>query len=374
VHILYGGHSLADPRGGGELSARSLLVQLGRHHRIETVGVGRSRRDYLLDEGTHCSDFPTRLLPPPVGLPFQLAAMCVEARFRSLLRDRLRAQPPDLVILQQPGAVDPSDLPADTRLVVFLRSLACFGAGDPTPAAWRRMAGAPFRSVRFARNRSLLDRADLVISNSRFLQHALREHAGVESHVVPPFIDTRVLVTQQVGAERTCLTFVGLDAWKGASLAIRLAEALPERSFLFLDGPRSTARWRERADRLGNVTRAGWTPDMAPVLNQTRILLMPSLWEEPFGRLPVEAGACGVPTIASARGGLPESVGDGGILIDGAQHLSRWIESIVELDDREPYERLSEAARRHAASFDLDVTLRRFGELVQRELAMELWV
>lgn len=40
-------------------------------------------------------------------------------------------------------------------------------------------------------------------------------------------------------------------------------------------------------------------------------LVVPSLWNEPFGRIVAEANACGVPVVSSNRGGLPELVRDG---------------------------------------------------------------
>jgi len=41
------------------------------------------------------------------------------------------------------------------------------------------------------------------------------------------------------------------------------------------------------------------------------ILVVPSLWHEPFGRVAIEAMAWGIPVIASQRGGLPEIVQHG---------------------------------------------------------------
>ncbi len=45
-------------------------------------------------------------------------------------------------------------------------------------------------------------------------------------------------------------------------------------------------------------------------LKQIDLLVVPSLWEEPFGRVVIEANACGCPVLVSNRGGLVE-------LIDG---------------------------------------------------------
>lgn len=372
MRILFAGHSLAEPSGGGELSARALVTRLARRHHVEAVCIGRSARAYVLDERIRCRDYSLPLWPPPAGLPFHLAAMLVEARFRAAVVRGLQDYAPDLVILQQPAWLQPRDLPEAAKLVVFMRSLVCYGAGDANPSRMKRIISRPFREARFRRDRGLLDRADLIVSNSRFLQSALRRRAGVETQVVPPFIDVGPSNVSPASRPRECVTFVGLDEWKGASIALRLAAALPERRFLFLDGARASARLRAEADRLANVTRLGWTDDMGAVFDRTRVLLMPSLWEEPFGRLPVEAGARGIPTLASARGGLPESVGGGGILIDAADDLTQWIGGLQRMDDAQVYASLSDAARRHAATLTLDAAMQRFGDLVRRDLGLDL--
>lgn len=49
-------------------------------------------------------------------------------------------------------------------------------------------------------------------------------------------------------------------------------------------------------------------------LNQHRFILIPSVWEEPFGLIALEGMACGCIPIASNGGGLPEAVGPGGVL------------------------------------------------------------
>lgn len=48
--------------------------------------------------------------------------------------------------------------------------------------------------------------------------------------------------------------------------------------------------------------------DAYKFLHSIELLVVPSLWHEPFGRVIVEANACGCPVFVSNRGGMPELV------------------------------------------------------------------
>ena len=52
------------------------------------------------------------------------------------------------------------------------------------------------------------------------------------------------------------------------------------------------------------------------------IIVIPSVWEEPFGLVAAEAMSNGICIIASAIGGIPEIVKDNGILIQDINKLN----------------------------------------------------
>ena len=67
-------------------------------------------------------------------------------------------------------------------------------------------------------------------------------------------------------------------------------------------------------------------------MKSASIVIIPSVWEEPFGLVAAEAMSSGACIIASKVGGIPEIIKDNGILIDNINHkkLSLKIENLIE--------------------------------------------
>jgi len=128
---------------------------------------------------------------------------------------------------------------------------------------------------------------------------------------------------------------------KGIRLLARTLDALtvPWRA-LFVGGGELQgwlAGWaRGQGDRVRIVTSA--SHDQVPkYLNAMDILCAPSqttpAWREQFGRMLIEAFACGVPVIASDSGEIPHVVGDAGIILSENDHQA-WgaaIERLINL-------------------------------------------
>ncbi len=57
---------------------------------------------------------------------------------------------------------------------------------------------------------------------------------------------------------------------------------------------------------------SGFRTDIADILSEFDINVVPSIWEEPFGRVAMEGMWLKVPTVASHTGGLPEVIGESG--------------------------------------------------------------
>jgi len=76
--------------------------------------------------------------------------------------------------------------------------------------------------------------------------------------------------------------------------------------------------------------------DVPKYLNAMDMLCAPSQtapnWKEQFGRMLVEAFACGVPVIGSDSGEIPYVIGDGGNVV-GEKDIQGWINAISDLLD-----------------------------------------
>ncbi|MGW8567302.1 glycosyltransferase family 4 protein [Isoptericola sp. NPDC055881] len=117
-------------------------------------------------------------------------------------------------------------------------------------------------------------------------------------------------------------------------------------------------RLRDLAGRLG--TRATLRPfaaraDVAALMAAADVVVVPSVWPEPFALTVLEGMAAGAAVVASAVGGIPEAVEDGGVLVPPgdaealASVLGRWA------DDRAALGADRARAQRRAARRDWSV-------------------
>jgi glycosyltransferase involved in cell wall biosynthesis len=136
-------------------------------------------------------------------------------------------------------------------------------------------------------------------------------------------------------------------------------------------------------------------PDIDTILQNTRILVVPSLCQEAFGTIVIEAMLRGIPVIASRVGGLPEAklgtqfsipvnpIREWGYGFNATeivvkpkvprQNLKPWIAALRTLIcDRQVYESLSTASRRAALDFVQAIRVEAFEEYFAEVLGQNL--
>lgn len=188
------------------------------------------------------------------------------------------------------------------------------------------------------------------IANSAFTARRYRELFDIESIVIPPLFIADRYQTQRKSSN---VTFINPHVLKGKEIAFRIAEQCPEIPFSFVESwPIPGKELKElsaRIRRLPNVTLRRRTENMKSVYSKAKILLVPSICEEAWGRVVTEAQFSGIPVLSSHLGGLPESVGPGGIMLDPNGPVEPWVETLKRLwSDEEFYREKSAAALAHS--------------------------
>ena len=154
------------------------------------------------------------------------------------------------------------------------------------------------------------------------------------------------------------LIFVGrLVSDKGARLLLDAMTLLEEKPRLTIvgDGPERAALEKQAADlRLrSQVDFVGpqHGEQLAALLRQHQMLVVPSLWQEPFGIVALEGIACGCVVVGSAGGGLAEAIGPCGVTFpngDAAALAKAMARLLADPDERA---RLRQNAPSHLARF-----------------------
>jgi glycosyltransferase involved in cell wall biosynthesis len=126
----------------------------------------------------------------------------------------------------------------------------------------------------------------------------------------------------------------------------------------------------EMAERSGLSHRhhfTGWVSDTDRYYPAMSFLAFPSVQPETFGRVSIEAEACGVPVLGSDIGGIPETMEDKvtGYLIEPG-NIATWRDRILDLCDSERRRAMGVAARSFAIeNFGNAAVARDFEELLR---------
>ncbi|HET8614565.1 MAG TPA: glycosyltransferase [Actinomycetales bacterium] len=193
------------------------------------------------------------------------------------------------------------------------------GAADTSPAE------------RLGIERALLDRVDGVVATCRDEIAELLD-LGADPrrlHVVPCGVDLerftargRHRVPWSDGCDRL-LCLGRLVERKGIDTAVQALVDLPGAELVVaggsdpsqLDDDPDVARLRAVARQAGVASRVRFIgrvePDDAAALMRAADLVLTVPWYEPFGIVPLEAQACGTPVVATAVGGMLDTVVDG---------------------------------------------------------------
>jgi glycosyltransferase involved in cell wall biosynthesis len=353
--ILFTTDSFYPPKGGGDISLRTLMTGLTeRGHQIAVAYFGE-------DEDP---SFQSHVLTyPPLLRGFWPRHLLVRKRLKNRLADVIRDTKPDVVITQQIATSATVDVCSESGIpvIVMLRGvdflcLGSFSSGKDRPCDRKclgcedvgdRMAQFPFFRTEINRIERSLHNADALVANSNYTRKVFKDLVGVDSIVLtPPLVepakDARI-------REDGAVLFVTPMSHKGVDIAIEVARNLPRERFLFVGSAKNSTR-RVMAE-ISNITYIPWVENMSECYEKTKVVIVPSVIPEGYGRVCSEAISRGIPCIVSPVGALPETVGPAGDVVMRYRDPKQWLEAVGKYSDKEYARMKSGIAVQNAGRF-----------------------
>ena len=201
----------------------------------------------------------------------------------------------------------------------------------------------PTRYVNAGRRAQALQGADLVVSYSSAVDRHLAAN-GLTRRQIVPFPATIAARSGSGHEHRRRVVFAGrVVRQKGVAVLIRAAREVDGEFVICGDG-RQLEAMRRLARRIGVESRVsfkGWldSQQLAQEFADASVVVVPSLWPEPFGLVGIEALAAGRPVVASATGGIEDWLDDrvSGLCVTpgDASELARALNELLADPDRQ---------------------------------------
>lgn len=203
-----------------------------------------------------------------------------------------------------------------------------------------------------------------IVTNAKFSSQWVLEKCGRKADYIASFVDLERVIAPKCDRKPRLITMFNPIKEKGGHIFYGIASAMPKRQFGVVPGWHSlrnksghwdTSIMRHSIESQG-FSNVDWLPEdidfsslanvelleprekVAEIYAQTRILIVPSQWDETFARVCIEAYANGIPVIGSAVAGLEEHLKIAGFPIKDKSSVEAWIDAIEALDDQHIFE------------------------------------
>jgi len=165
--------------------------------------------------------------------------------------------------------------------------------------------------------------------------------------IYPPFQKLIPDSSGEILREKKYVTMINPTIVKGSELLCKIIEKMPYVQFLVVKNWMSDDHM-VNFSKYSNVSVISRQVRINDIYKQTKVLLVPSFWEEAFGRVIVEAALEGVPTIGSNRGGIPEAIGTNGGSVLDYNNLDAWVKEIEKYLHNNRFQKIGRRARSNA--------------------------
>lgn len=167
-----------------------------------------------------------------------------------------------------------------------------------------------------------------IVANSKFIANEFYRRYGVVPEIEFPDIQSCDLLdrwsrVQRIPDDKKGVLFIGDSQIKGIELVTALIARNNLKSHLYIVG-----RFAKAPANSASVTYLPWSSDPVEVYRYAKLVIVPSICEEAFGRVASEAIALNIQVLVSRVGGLPEAVNE------KEEHIVNNFNDVVEWEER----------------------------------------
>ena len=314
--------------GGGEISNRLLLEALAEKHEVFIVSAtGTGLWGERINNVTYFDLSTSGLI---ARLPQKLHRLAAKILFRHLTPNLLKQIRPEIILCAtlEFNAAVAYGRTYNVPVGSFIRAFENFGEYNTHSLSSLLKRG--LRTLLYGNTQNkAVNRLDFLLPNSDFMDTKCKDAFNVPTTQViyPPIDLIRTKDLQAIQSDGSCIKKVAMVSGakkKGGELFIQLCQYFPGIQFSII-GYRGDL---SNAPPHPNLQLHAWVKEPHKLIAEADIILVPSIWEEPFGRIAVEALQCGTPVLVSNIGGLPETVDYQDFLMVEAGNLSAWREKL----------------------------------------------
>ena len=328
--LFVNNHCISDPTAGVTQSLRTImewLADAGHSCHILTTARFESSVTFTIEAHLGTQGVDVSRLASPHG-PSRRSAKRRRVADRPVVHYTARDVPVTLLLTRHNDESRPDRAEGGQYLALLEKLLNEFApdqliACNGHPMIFEAMARARKRGITTAfavrgfgyYEARYFEDVDHAFTCSQFLTDLYRDKVGlVSTPIEPPIQWSSVLAPSE---SRAFVTFVNPSRHKGLLLFARLADMLGSRRsdipILVVQSGHSGGSLNAIPgidfSRYPQIMAAPPVPTPADYFALTRILAVPSVWEEPFGRVAAEAMINAIPPLVSNRGSLPQVVG-----------------------------------------------------------------
>lgn len=341
--------------GGGEVFVDEVMTALSTEHKCKAIYVGTNKPNAEFE----LKPIKKSKVYKNIPLVNRLYARHYFANknWKKILEEEVKNFNPNLIITQLeylPASVDVAQKHG-IKTMGFLQNYEHFcpnsfkdkNAMNCSKECYRcssfvYKAQFPFAQWMLDWHKRTLKQVDHLFADSEYVKNVLKRFYDIDCEVMHPVLSVNHLRVDN--RKQKYITFINPVNTKGADLVLEIVDGMPNEEFMVVGG--KDEEYINRFKRYTNVEYKPWVNDMKDVYKETKLLLVPSVWPEPFGKVVLEAQTNGIPVISSNVGGLPEAVGEGGTVLK-KHEMNSWISAIEMYNDKEFYKSKSEKGVHH---------------------------